>query len=86
MQRRIVNVLLVLCACLAAGALAALSVAARQAPLGPKTHWEPYKHKPTVPQPDQHLTDPAIIGAIDGMPMPSRSRSWRRIAACAGSS
>ena len=65
MQRRIVNVLLVLCACLAAGALAALSLAARQAPSGPKTHWEPYKHKPTVPQPDQHLTDPAIIGAID---------------------
>jgi len=65
MQRRIVNVLLVLCACLAAGALAALSLAARQAPPGPKTHWEPYKHKPTVPQPDQHLTDPAIIGAID---------------------
>jgi len=65
MQRRIVNALLVLCACLAAGALAALSVAARQAPQGPKTHWEPYKHKPTVPQPDQHLTDPAIIGAID---------------------
>ena len=65
MQRRIVNVLLVLCACLAAGALAALSLAARQAPPGAKTHWEPYKHKPTVPQPDQHLTDPAIIGAID---------------------
>jgi hypothetical protein len=65
MQRRIVNVLLVLCACLAAGALAALSLAARQVPQGPKTHWEPYKHKPTVPQPDQHLTDPAIIGAID---------------------
>ena len=65
MQRRMVNVLLVLCACLAAGALAALSLAARQAPSGSKTHWEPYKHKPTVPQPDQHLTDPAIIGAID---------------------
>src|SRR5688572_18643136 len=65
MQRRIVNVLLAFCGCLAAGALATLSLAARQAPQGPKTHWEPYRTKPTVPQPDQHLTDPAIIGAID---------------------
>jgi hypothetical protein len=65
MPRRIVNVLLLLCACLAAGALATLSLAARQAPQRAKTHWEPYKHKPTVPQPDQHLTDPALAGAID---------------------
>jgi hypothetical protein len=65
MHRPVVNVLLVLCVSLAAGGLATLSLAARQAPQGPKTHWEPYKHKPTVPQPDQHLTDPAIIGAID---------------------
>jgi len=65
MHRHVVNVLLVLCVSLAAGGLATLSLAARQAPQGPKTHWEPYKHKPTVPQPDQHLTDPAIIGAID---------------------
>jgi len=65
MHRRVVNVLLVLCVSLAAGGLATLSLAARQASQGPKTHWEPYKHKPTVPQPDQHLTDPAIIGAID---------------------
>jgi hypothetical protein len=65
MQRRILNVLLACCGCLAAGALATLSLAARQAPHSPKTHWEPYKHKPTVPQPDQHLTDAAIVGAID---------------------
>jgi uncharacterized protein DUF6282 len=66
MPRRILNVLLALCACLAAGALATLSLAARQAaPPAAKTHWEAYKHTPTVPQSDRHLTDPAIIGAID---------------------
>jgi hypothetical protein len=65
MPRRIVNVLLLLCACLAAGALATLSLAARQAPQSAKTHWESYKHTSSVPQPDQHLTDPAIVGAID---------------------
>jgi hypothetical protein len=66
MPRRILNVLLALCACLAAGALATLSLAARQAaPPAAKTHWEAYKHKPTVPAPDQHLADPAIVGAID---------------------
>ena len=32
---------------------------------GPQTHWEQYKNKPTTPVPDQHLTDPAIVGAID---------------------
>jgi len=31
----------------------------------PRTHWEPYKNRPAAPQPDQHLTDPALIGAID---------------------
>jgi len=31
----------------------------------PQTHWEPYKSKPATPVPDQHLTDPAIVGAID---------------------
>jgi hypothetical protein len=31
----------------------------------PQTHWEPYKNRPATPVPDQHLTDPAIIGAID---------------------
>jgi hypothetical protein len=36
-----------------------------QAQRSPQTHWEPYKTKPAVPVPDQHLTDPAIIGAID---------------------
>jgi hypothetical protein len=30
-----------------------------------QTHWEQYKNKPTTPVPDQHLTDPAIVGAID---------------------
>jgi hypothetical protein len=31
----------------------------------PQTHWEQYKNRPVTPQPDRHLTDPAIIGAID---------------------
>ena len=31
----------------------------------PQTHWEQYKNRPTAPQPDQHLTDPALLGAID---------------------
>jgi len=31
----------------------------------PQTHWEQYKNRPVTPQPDQHLTDPALIGAID---------------------
>ena len=31
----------------------------------PQTHWEPYKNRPATSQPDQHLTDPALIGAID---------------------
>jgi hypothetical protein len=32
---------------------------------GDQTHWERYRRQATTPQPDQHLTDPAIIGAID---------------------
>ena len=31
----------------------------------PQTHWEQYKHRDVPPQPDQHLTDPALVGAID---------------------
>src|SRR4029077_20071946 len=27
--------------------------------------WEQYKHRDVAPQPDQHLTDPALVGAID---------------------
>ena len=66
MSRGIVNVLLALCGCLLAVVLATLSLAARQtAPPAAKTHWDAYKNKPTVPSPDQHLTDPAIVGAID---------------------
>jgi hypothetical protein len=30
-----------------------------------QTHWEEYKNRPTKPSVDQHLTDPALIGAID---------------------
>ena len=38
------------------------SLSARQAP---QTHWEQYKNRPATPVADQHLTDPALIGAID---------------------
>jgi hypothetical protein len=36
-----------------------------QAAKAPQTHWEQYKHRDVPPQPDQHLTDPALVGAID---------------------
>ncbi len=32
---------------------------------GAQTHWEAYKNRPVKPSVDQHLTDPALIGAID---------------------
>jgi hypothetical protein len=31
----------------------------------PKTHWEPYKNRAAAAMPDQRLTDPALVGAID---------------------
>ncbi len=31
----------------------------------PKTHWEPYRTRPTKPSVDQKLTDPILTGAID---------------------
>ena len=42
-----------------------VSLAAQQAGPTDKTHWERYKKLETTPQADRHLTDPAIIGAID---------------------
>jgi len=32
---------------------------------GPQTHWEPYRKNVPAPVADRHLTDPALIGAID---------------------
>jgi hypothetical protein len=32
---------------------------------GAQTHWEGYKNRSAKPSVDQHLTDPALIGAID---------------------
>ena len=46
----------------AAGASAPLHAQPAQAP---QTHWEQYKNRDVPPQPDQHLTDPALLGAID---------------------
>jgi hypothetical protein len=50
-------------------ALTALAMLGVLTPLlaqtSPQTHWESYKAKPAKPVPDQHLTDPAIVGAID---------------------
>jgi hypothetical protein len=49
--------------------VALLSALVQMRPLGaqqtPQTHWEQFKNRPATPQPDQHLTDPALIGAID---------------------
>ena len=46
--------------------LTTASLAAQQPPSkGDQTHWERYRRQATTPQPDQHLTDPAIVGAID---------------------
>jgi len=38
---------------------------AQNAQQAPQTHWEPYRNRPATPVPDQHLTDPALVGAID---------------------
>src|SRR5262247_696265 len=35
------------------------------AQVSPKAHWEPYKTQHPTPSVDQHLADPALIGAID---------------------
>ncbi len=51
---------------LAMGMLAALGLMRQlSAQQAPQTHWEQYKNRPAAPQPDQHLTDPALVGAID---------------------
>jgi hypothetical protein len=47
------------------GAGAAAMLHAQQVQQGAKTHWEQYKNRAAAPQPDQHLTDPALVGAID---------------------
>ena len=49
----------------AAGLVAALAGGVLIAQRGPQTHWEPYKNRTFTPFPDQHATDPAIVGAID---------------------
>jgi Family of unknown function (DUF6282) len=38
---------------------------AQSAQQPPQTHWEPYRKNVSAPLPDQHLTDPALAGAID---------------------
>ena len=40
-------------------------IAADGGQIGPQTDWESYKNRPFTPSVDQHLTDPALIGAID---------------------
>ena len=44
---------------------AALSVAADGGQGAPQTDWDKYKTRSFTPSEDQHLTDPALIGAID---------------------
>src|SRR5262245_21499688 len=50
-------------------AAAAVSTGYSSGPLlaqvSPKAHWEPYKLQHPTPSVDQHLTDPALVGAID---------------------
>jgi hypothetical protein len=48
-----------------AGAVVVGAVAPVQAQQAAKTHWEAYKNRAAAPQPDQRLTDPALVGAID---------------------
>jgi hypothetical protein len=50
-------------AALAVGALPQPAQAQENA--APQTHWEQYKNRNVLPQHDQHLTDPALLGAID---------------------
>src|SRR5262245_32879017 len=60
---------LLIAVCFASTLVAAVSVLgwglpqAQQTSL--KTHWDAYKNRNTRPSVDQHLTDPALIGAID---------------------
>jgi hypothetical protein len=57
-----------LVASLAAGGLSAQQSPSKEPALSEskgQTHWEQYKNRPTTPVPDQHLTDPALVGAID---------------------
>jgi hypothetical protein len=48
---------------------AMMAVSGGRAPVAAKkadqTHWARYKNRAATPQPDQHLTDPALVGAID---------------------
>ena len=59
---RIARALWLINAGLAAAAPLPLHAQPAQAP---QTHWEQYKNRNVAPQPDQHLTDPALLGAID---------------------
>ena len=49
----------------ALGAAVVAVAAALLAQTPPKAHWEPYRERHPKPSVDQHLTDPALIGAID---------------------
>jgi hypothetical protein len=63
MKRLLIGV----CSLLAAAAAVSLTYGWRPllAQVSPKAHWEPYKLQHPKPSVDQHLTDPALIGAID---------------------
>src|SRR5262245_48304797 len=59
-MRSIVTVVILLVAvCIAPSGVA------QNAQQAPQTHWEPYKKNVPAPLPDQHLSDPALVGAID---------------------
>jgi len=42
-----------------------LKTHAQRSQQAPQTHWEPYRKNVPASLPDQHLTDPALVGAID---------------------
>ena len=54
-----------LCAAATAAAVSVYYWGPLLAQTSPKAHWEPYKARNPKPSVDQHLTDPALTGAID---------------------
>jgi hypothetical protein len=64
-NRLIPLVVALLCAAFWFGAGTQVWIAAAGGQGVPQTDWETYKNRSFMPSVDQHLTDPALIGAID---------------------
>src|SRR6476659_721243 len=63
--RRSTVAVTLLCATAWFGADSQVRIAAAGGQGGPQTDWDSYKNRSFTPSVDQHLTDPALIGAID---------------------